>query len=116
MARYNTPVRDWDVRMPSDLRQASRKQPAIKTNQQGVCYFGSKKKHGCKLASARSIRDSINKGAKKLPHVQCRLAFPKINIQNPEQTPKLVVRVKKLPAATSPIKPEKFALNTVRVS
>jgi hypothetical protein len=77
MARYNTPPRDWSVKLPADLRKASRGRFTDCTLQQGVTVFSRKKKNGNRLASTSQIRRSINKTANK-PLTTIAVAFPKM--------------------------------------
>lgn len=118
MPHYNSEPRDWfggkrGIRLPSEFRTATR-QYGIRTLQQGVTQFSRKKKNGNRLCSQAQIKASIAKNQAQIPVATCKLAFTKINLKNPADSPKVVVAVK-APPKTQPIpKGEKFCLNTMR--
>ncbi len=80
MARYNTPVRDWTVRMPASLRRPSRDETTEKTIQQGVTVFSRKKKNGSRLTSTRVIKATTI--GPKGRTMACGSVFPKIAFKN----------------------------------
>lgn len=77
MAFWNTPVFDYSVRLPGNLRKASRGKSTDKTVQQGVAFIGSrKKKNGCKLASSRMVVQGGHATTRKHKIVNHAKAFP----------------------------------------
>lgn len=96
MAKYNTPPKDWVIRMPKGLNMGKRKF-ATRTLQQGVTQFSRKKKNGSRLASSATIRKSVKATAELEKSVHCGLAFPKINLKNPAATPRVVIVQRKPP-------------------
>ena len=80
MARYNTPVRDWVVRMPAALRRPTRAKTADMTLQQGVTQFSRKKKNGNKLWSGAQLNRAADRSAAKVPLTTVAVAFPPIKL------------------------------------
>lgn len=93
MPAWNTPVRDFNVRMPKDLKNASRSkfvhqvnqrtgrgwigpQKAIQTVQQGVSAFSKKKKNGCKLVSSAEIARAARRAV--AGSTCCAAVFPQV--------------------------------------
>lgn len=95
MARYNTPVTDWTVKLPPGVRTKT-KRVGFKTLQQGVTIFSRKKKNACRLSSASQIRRSIEKTTQKGKQVGCKAVFPKISLHGePQEKPKVKIFAKK---------------------